>query len=164
MGKLFLLAAVAFLGCDYYDRVANADGEVYECDQADGTTVELCYFADSAAELAERTGSTSCGLTDRWFPVLTNAVHRGCRYVCPGKVGCNAEQGCYCPAATPLAQPASMLSTAVLDLLHVTGDGECESTWIQPAVSCRNSLHVLGYDGCRWRCVSILDLPREELQ
>lgn len=93
-----LLLFAALVGCDYYDRIADADGEVYECER-DGQTVELCYFEDSAAELADLTGATSCGLTDRWFPALTNAFSRGCRYQCPAPAaGCNAEQSCYCPA------------------------------------------------------------------
>ena len=93
------LGALAFYwltGCATYERVRDADGEVYQCDRA-GETVELCYYADSAAELADLTHSRSCGLTDRWWPVLTNAIGRGCRYSCTATgPGCNAKQGCAC--------------------------------------------------------------------
>jgi hypothetical protein len=99
--KAELVLCAALAGCDYYDRVADADGAVYQCEQADGRTLELCYFADSADELADLTGSTSCGLTDRWWPALTNAIRRGCRYACPPPgPGCNALNGCLCPGAT----------------------------------------------------------------
>lgn len=71
-----------------------------------------------------------------------------------------------CAAPKPVRfdwQPASMLSSAALSLLHVTGDGICESAWIRPAVSCRR-LYVARYSGCRWRCVSILDVASEAQQ
>lgn len=90
-------ALLLLASCASYETLSNADGEVYEC-EAPGGDVELCYYADSAAELADLTGSTSCGLTDRWWPVLTNAISRGCRYSCTATTpGCNATSGCYCP-------------------------------------------------------------------
>jgi hypothetical protein len=90
------LALAGLFACGTYERVRDADGEVYECN-LHGDTAEYCYFADSAAELADLTGSTACRLTDRWFPLITNAIGRGCRYVCPGQTGCNAHLGCWCP-------------------------------------------------------------------
>lgn len=91
------LVLLTLLGCDYRDRVADADGTVYDCGG-----LELCYFADSADELSELTGR-SCsetGIGDRWWPGLTNLVGRGCRYACPSPgPGCNARQGCFCEGA-----------------------------------------------------------------
>lgn len=98
---LAALSALLLLSCcDYASLVIDSDGEVYECEARDGSVTELCYLADSAAELADLTGSTSCGLTDRWWPALTNAFGRGCRYECPAPAsGCNALYSCFCPEA-----------------------------------------------------------------
>lgn len=93
-----MLATVLLLtGCATYETVRDADGEVYECELRDGTTSELCFYEDSADELTAMLDARSCQLTDRWWPVITNALGRGCRYVCPGLKGCNAKQGCFCP-------------------------------------------------------------------
>lgn len=96
---MILRAALLLLaGCATYETLANADGEVYECEAPSGDVVELCFFEDSAAELADLTGSISCGLSDRLWPVITNAFSRGCRYECPAPAsGCNATSGCFCP-------------------------------------------------------------------
>lgn len=94
MARIVVLLALLG-GCDFVDRVVDADGVVYDCGE-----IEFCYYADAADELSDLTG-LSCSratLSDRWWPGLTNALHRGCRYECPGRVGCNAEGGgCFCP-------------------------------------------------------------------
>lgn len=94
MVRVLLVALVLLVGCDLVDRVVDAGGVVYDCGD-----LELCYFADSAAELGDLTGRGCSEATvgDRWWPGLTNLLGRGCRYVCPGQIGCNAKQGCFCP-------------------------------------------------------------------
>lgn len=180
-----VLLVAALVGCDLYDRVADADGEVYECQQADGATVELCYFADSSAELADRLGASSCGLTDRWWPVLTNAIGRGCRYQCPPPgPGCNATGGCYCPDDSARTRSGNAPSPPPTDIETTALQGEvgggwslasyvsaatwntligypvveltaCDSERVKPAIACRAG-YAVAYDGCRWGCVATL--------
>lgn len=91
-------ALVALLaGCHAIELIVDSSGEVYQC-ELEARTVEVCYEADSAAELARSLGARACQLTDRAWPVITNAIGRGCLYECPAPAsGCNAKQGCYCP-------------------------------------------------------------------
>lgn len=159
MVKLYILVALALVGCEACETVANADGKVYDCG-----TVEYCYLDDSAAELSALTGKVchEAGLNDRFWPGLTNLFERGCEYDCTGTKGsgCNATGGCWCAA-----QPASFsgwLHYALLGASGVSLEG-CDSSWVKSAVTCRPN-RVLDYRGCRWECVSILDLPRKERQ
>lgn len=99
------LAILLLCSCTQFDVLVNAasdEGEVYDC--TDGAaTKELCFYDDSAAELADRLaldkgGEWTCGEPDRRWPWFVNKLHLGCTYTCPAPgVGCNAKQSCYCP-------------------------------------------------------------------
>ena len=142
MTRVFIALALLVGGCELAGRVADADGQVYQCALADGTTVEKCYYADSADELADRLEAKSCQLTDRWWPAITNALGRGCRYACPPPgPGCNATGGCYCPSS----------SSVPLTSWHAPTDG-CNTWWAKPAVFCSSGRVLEMRDGCHWRC------------
>lgn len=92
---LLLLSA-----CTQFDvlvEAASDEGTVYLC-RAGEQSKELCFFDDSADELADRLGEGwSCGPPSRRWPALANALGMGCTYSCPAPgVGCNAKRGCYC--------------------------------------------------------------------
>ena len=36
--------------------------------------------------------------------------------------------------------------------IEITDRDVCESSWVAPAICCRNSNYGPAYDGCRWHC------------
>jgi hypothetical protein len=97
-----------------------------------------------------------------------------CIYGCEPHEGCNAYGGCFCPYMTLRGAPRPGIGFAhpafftgrIHYALYGAGDvglGTCDTDTVKPAVSCR-PLRYLRFDGCRWRCVSILDLPPREAE
>ena len=94
--RLLALSLVLLSACLIETFTDGEDGTVYECAAPDGSVLEWCSLLD-ASELGAETGRT-CQRTDRWWPVLTNALGNGCVWSCEPHQGCNAKQGCYgCP-------------------------------------------------------------------
>jgi hypothetical protein len=83
---------------DVFFAATTDEGTVYDCVASDGSTVEVCYLDDAAEELGHYLGRT-CGEPERRWPWFTNKLNVGCAYSCPPPgYGCNAANGCYCPA------------------------------------------------------------------
>lgn len=72
----------------------------------------------------------------------------------------------FCPSVDLFAEPARFVGRAYYELLGADVEADaniCDSAELKPALGC-SGLHIVAFDGCYWRCVRIVDLPRRERQ
>ena len=119
-------------------------GKVYEFETpADNPLglVELCVIEKDLAAASRIYGRARLSTDSRFDEGNL------CVWQCPSAKGCNSYGGCFCEVGVPLS------------VWTIRFDGACDAHWQMPATGC-SPLRIADYDGCHWRCVSILDLPR----